>query len=155
LKHFDKHTKKRVVGSHQLLVIDSHESHDLLAFQHYCKENKIITICMPPYSLHLLQPLDVGCFATLKKAYERQAKDLMRNRITPVTKLEFLPCFIRAYNAAITPRNIQGGFQGAGLVSYDSEQVITALYMQLRTPSLLLPINNKPCQLQTQEIPLN
>ena len=32
LKHFNEHTKKRVVGSHQLLAIDGHESHDSLAF---------------------------------------------------------------------------------------------------------------------------
>jgi hypothetical protein len=40
LKHFDEHTKKRVVGAYRLLVIDGHESHDSLAFQQYCKENK-------------------------------------------------------------------------------------------------------------------
>jgi hypothetical protein len=82
-------------------------------------------------------------------AYRRQAKDLMRNRITHITKLEFLPCFIRAYNAAITPSNIQGGFRGAGFVPFDPERVITALDMQLRTPSPLLPLNNKPWQSQT------
>jgi hypothetical protein len=65
---------------------------------------------MPPHSLHLLQPLDVGCFALLKKTYGHQAEDLMRNRITHITTLEFLSCFIRTYNAAITPSNIQGGF---------------------------------------------
>jgi hypothetical protein len=111
LKHFDEHTKKRVVGTHHLLAIDGHESHNSLAFQQYCKVNKIITICMPPHSSHLLQLLDVGCFAPLKKAYGHQAEDLMRNQITYITKLEFLPCFIRAYNAAITPSNIQGGFE--------------------------------------------
>jgi hypothetical protein len=149
LKHFDEHTKKRVVGTHRLLAIDGHESHNSLAFQQYCKENKIITICMPPHSLHLLQPLDVGCFAPLKKAYERQAKDLMGNRITYITKLEFLPCFIRAYNAAITPSNIQGGFRGAGLVPFNPERVIMVLDVRLRTPSLPLPTNNEPWQLQT------
>jgi hypothetical protein len=148
LKHFDEHTKKRVVGTHRLLAIDGHESHDSLAFQQYCKENKIITICMPPHSSHLLQPLDVGCFAPLKKAYGRQAEDLMRNQITHITKLEFLPCFIRAYNAAITPSNIQGGFRGAGLVPFDPERVITALDVRLRTPSPLLP-SNEPWQSQT------
>jgi hypothetical protein len=104
---------------------------------------------MPPHSSHLLQPLDVGCFAPLKKAYGRQAEDLMRNRITYITKLEFLPCFTRAYNAAITPSNIQGGFRGAGLVPFNPERVIMALDVWLRTPSLPLPINNEPWQSQT------
>jgi hypothetical protein len=46
----------------------------------------------------------------LKKAYGRQAEDLMRNRITYITKTEFLPCFKGAFNAAITKSNILGGF---------------------------------------------
>jgi hypothetical protein len=70
LKHFDAHTKERTVRSHRLLVIDGYESHD------YCKDNKIVTVCMPPHLSHLLQPLDVGCFAPLKKAYGRQAENL-------------------------------------------------------------------------------
>jgi hypothetical protein len=30
LKHFDEHTKRRVVGAHRLLIIDGHESYDSL-----------------------------------------------------------------------------------------------------------------------------
>ena len=148
LKHFDEHTKKRVVGSHRLLIIDGHESHNSLEFQQYCKDNKIITLCMPPHSSHLLQPLDVGCFAPLKKAYGRQVEELMRNHITHITKLEFLPCFKRAFDAAITSSNIQGGFRGAGLVPFAPDRVISCLDVKLRTPSPPLP-SNSPWQSQT------
>jgi hypothetical protein len=48
LKHFDAHTKP--VGAWRLLIIDGHESHCSLEFQEYCKENKIIALCMPPHS---------------------------------------------------------------------------------------------------------
>ncbi|KAJ8113305.1 hypothetical protein OPT61_g4535 [Boeremia exigua] len=149
LKHFDRHTKERTVGTYRLLVIDGHESHESLQFQQYCKDNKIVTLCMPPHSSHLLQPLDVGCFSPLKTAYRRQAKILMCNQITHLTKSEFLPCFKAAYNAVFTASNIQGGFQGAGLVPFDPERVITALDVKLRTPSPPLPANNVPWQLQT------
>jgi hypothetical protein len=110
LKHFNEHTKRRVIGAYRLLIIDGHESHNSLDFQQYCKDHKIITLCMPPHSSHLLQPLDVGCFSPLKTAYSRQAEDLMRNKITHITKLEFLLCFKGAFDAAITKANIQGGF---------------------------------------------
>jgi hypothetical protein len=149
LKHFNAYTKERSVGTHRLLVIDGHESHNSLDFRQYCKDNRILTIGMPPHSSHLLQPLDVGCFAPLKKAYGRQAEDLMRNRITHITKTEFLPCFIRAYDAAITPSNIQGWFKGAGLVPFDPERVISTLDVKLRTPSPPLPTNDAPRQSQT------
>jgi hypothetical protein len=59
----------------------------------------------------------------------------MRNRITHITKLEFLPCFKGAFNAAITKSNILGGFRGAGLVPFDPEAVISKLNVQLRTPT--------------------
>jgi hypothetical protein len=138
LKHFDKHTKRRVTGSHRLLIIDGHESHDSLEFQQYCKDNKIITICMPAHSSHLLQPLNISCFAPLKKAYGRQAEDLMRNKITHITKTEFLPCFIAAHNASIKKSNIQAGFRGAGLVPHDPEAVLSKIDVKLRTPSPFL-----------------
>jgi hypothetical protein len=68
----------------------------------------------------------------------------MRNRINHITKVEFLPCFKAAFNAAFTPSNIQGGFRGAGLVPFDPQQVIIGLDVKLRTPSPPLPVNNKP-----------
>ena len=66
IKHFNKHTFNHMKGAYQLLVLDGHESHQSVDFQHYCKENKIVTLCMPAHLSHLLQPLDVGCFGLLK-----------------------------------------------------------------------------------------
>jgi hypothetical protein len=136
LKHFDEHTKGRAVGSYRLLILDGHESHNSVNFHQYYEEHKIVTLCMPPHSSHLLQPLDVGCFAPLKKAYGRQAELLMRNKITRITKLEFLPCFKAAFDALITESNIQGGFRGAGLVPFNPEAVISKLEVRLCTPPL-------------------
>ncbi|KAL2024726.1 hypothetical protein VTK56DRAFT_6927 [Thermocarpiscus australiensis] len=79
-------------------------------------EHNIITLCMPPHSSHLLQPLDVGCFGPLKQAYGRQIEDLMRMHINHVSKLEFLCGFREAFFASLTEKNIRGGFAGAGLV---------------------------------------
>ncbi len=61
---------------------------------------------MPPHSSYLLQPLDVGCFRPLKKAYSRQVEDLMRIHINYVSKLEFLYGFREAFFASIIERNI-------------------------------------------------
>jgi hypothetical protein len=135
LEYFDKHTKRRVVGSHRLLILDGHESHNSLKFQQYCKEAKIITLCMPLHTSHLLQPLDVGCFSPLKRAYGRQAEQLMRNRINHMTKIEFLPAFQQGYYQTITKDNMLGGFRGAGLVPLNPEAVISKLDVKLRTPT--------------------
>ena len=135
LKHFITHTKDRRVGAWQLLIIDGHESHNSLEFQEICKENKIYTLCMPPHSSHLLQPLDVGCFSSLKRAYGHQISSLIRDHINHITKLEFLPAFRAAYQQSITENNIYASFRGAGLVPHDPEAVLLKLDVRLRTPT--------------------
>ena len=62
-----------------MLIIDGHESHNSAEFQQYCKDHKIILLCMPLHLSHLLQPLNVGCFGPLKKAYGDKVNELMRN----------------------------------------------------------------------------
>jgi hypothetical protein len=116
LKHFNAYTKAHTVGARCLLILNGHESHHSLKFQELCKEYNIYTLYIPPYSSHLLQPLNVGCFSPLKRAYSREVESLIRNHINHVTKLKFLPAFKAAFDRSITPANICSAFQGAGLV---------------------------------------
>ena len=135
LKHFIKHTKDRVVGARRLLILDGHESHHSLEFQELCKENNIYTLCMPPHSSHLLQPLDVGCFSPLKRAYSREIEALIRYHINYITKLKFLPAFKAAFERSFTSANICSAFRGAGLVPLQPDVILSKLDVQLRTPT--------------------
>ncbi|KAF7564269.1 uncharacterized protein PtrM4_153210 [Pyrenophora tritici-repentis] len=135
LKYFDAHTKTRVVGTRRLLIFDGHESHNSFAFQELCKESNIYTLCMPPYSSHLLQPLDVGCFSPLKRVYSREVESLIRHHINYVTKLEFLPAFKTAFDRSFTPANICSAFRGAGLIPLQLDVVLSKLDVKLRTPT--------------------
>ena len=110
IQHFEKHTKPRTISGYRLLVLDGHESHHSDEFEEYCKEHNIVTLCMPAHSSHILQPLNVGCFSPLKKAYGRQIEDMMRAHISHITKDDFFPAFHAAFNIAMTESNIQGGF---------------------------------------------
>lgn len=90
---------------------------------------------MPPHSSHLLQPLDVGCFSPLKRAYGNQIGELIRNYINHITKTEFLPAFHTAYSMSITQENIRISFAAAGLVPFNPDRVILKLDVRLRTPT--------------------
>jgi hypothetical protein len=141
LKHFNRHSIKRSNGAYRLLILDGHESHHSVAFEDFCKENKIITLCMPSHSSHLLQPLDVGCFGPLKKAYGQEIEHLIKCSITHISKTEFFPAFYNAHQVIMTKSNIQGGFKGAGLTPLDAKHVISKLDIRLRTPT---PAINEP-----------
>jgi hypothetical protein len=135
IRHYEKHTEPRSCGAYRLLIMDGHESHHSMEFELFCQEKRIITLCMPAHSSHILQPLDVGCFGPLKKAYGREIEGLMKGHLTHITKTDFLPTFFAAFQAAMTENNIKGAFRGAGLIPLDPESVLSRLDVKLRTPS--------------------
>jgi hypothetical protein len=65
----------------------------------------------------------------------------MRQKITYITKEDFIPAFRVVFQASLTKSNIQGGFRGAGLIPFDPERVISTLDLKLRTPT---PQNSRP-----------
>ncbi|OAQ57491.1 DDE superfamily endonuclease [Pochonia chlamydosporia 170] len=135
IQHFEKHTQPQTRGAYRLLILDGHESHHSTEFELFCKDHKIITLCMLSHSSHILQPLDVGCFGPLKKAYGKEIEGLMRAHITHITKANFFPAFFTAFKAAMTRENIQGAFRGAGLIPFNPKSVLSRLDVRLRTPT--------------------
>jgi DDE superfamily endonuclease len=138
-----------------MLVLDGHESHESAEFQEYCKAHNIITLCLPPHSSHLTQPLDVGCFSVLKRVYGREIETFIKAHINHITKVEFFLAFKAAYSASMTPQNGQAGFRGAGLVPFNPQAVLLKLDVKLRTPTPSRPstANTTPWVSQTPSNP--
>lgn len=132
---FEKHTKDRTKGVYRLLILDGHGSHSTPEFDMFCAEHSIITLCMPPHSSHLLQPLDVSCFAALKRSYGKQIENYMRAGLNHIDKPDFLAAYIIARRESITTDTIRNGFAGTGIAPYDPERVLSKLNTQLRTPT--------------------
>ena len=153
--NFEKIHTTAVKGRYRHLTLDGHENLYSINFELFCRGKDIITLCMPPHSSHLLQPLDVGCFAPLKQAYGRQIEDLTRGGITHIAKEDFLPAFFAAYNAAIIEKNIQGGFKGSGIYPINPESVISKLDIRLQTPtSSRGGLGLSPPMFQRRQLPL-
>ncbi|KAG9186004.1 hypothetical protein G6011_02560 [Alternaria panax] len=134
VKHFNQHTASRTAGVYRLLILDGHSSHATLEFDQYCAENKIITLCMPPHTSHLLQPLDVSCFSPLKRAYGREVEELARQGVYHVDKIDFIAAYTRIRPIVFTQQNIKAGFQATGLVPPCPDHVLSSLTVA-RTPS--------------------
>ena len=135
LEHFDALTKSRTVGVYRLLILDGHKSHHLAKFKEICLERKIITLYMPLHLSHLLQPLDVGCFSPLKRAYSTEIMALARRSVTYITKIDFLLVFKTAYIKTFTAEIIKGAFRGARLIPHNPDVVILRLDVRLHIPN--------------------
>ena len=135
IQHFDRSTRARTMGVYRMLVLDGYESHQSVEFEIYCKDDNIVPVCLPPHSSHLTQPLDVGIFGPLKRAYGKEIDSFIRAYINHFTKVEFFLAFHAAYNAIMTKENIASGFRSARLVPFDPQAVISKLDIKLRTPT--------------------
>ena len=132
---FEPYTKDRTKGLYRLLVLDGHNSHLTPRFDLFCTEHKIIPLCMPPHSSHILQPLDVSCFSVLKRSYGRQVEQFMRRGIDFIDKPDFLISYHQARTETYQPDTIRNGFKATGLVPYDPIRVLSQLQIENKTPT--------------------
>jgi hypothetical protein len=91
---------------------------------------------MLAYLLHLLQPLNVACFALLKRRYSNVILGLARNCTSYISKETFLPAFKTAFKQSITKENIRAGFRGASLVLHNLQAVLSKLNIVVQTLKL-------------------
>jgi hypothetical protein len=125
----------RSQGGYRLLVLDGHGSHLTPQFDEICAANNIIPICMPPHSSHLLQPLDVGCFAVLKRAYSQLVESKTRLGVNHIDKLDFLMAYPSARADTFKLKTIQNSFRATGLSPYSPTEVLLKLNIHLKTPT--------------------
>jgi DDE superfamily endonuclease len=133
---FDLYTKPRTTGSQPLLILDGHGSHVSPEFVEYAEQHNIVPLYFPPHSTHHFQPLDVGLFSSLAKAYKRRLRETSMYDAVNVTISHFLEILYEARLEAFTPVNIAGAWRGAGLIPYDPTAVISKVQPTSNSPKI-------------------
>jgi hypothetical protein len=111
----------------RLLILDGHESHISDAFMLACQQNKIWLRPLVPHSSHVTQPLDVGVFSSLKIHYRNNTDDIaLLSNADSLLKEDFLECYYKARETAMTSRNIRSGWKLTGLWPVDAQMVLTS-----------------------------
>ncbi len=111
---------KRIPGK-KVLLSDNLATHFNLDVINACKENNIDFVCMPPNSTHLLQPLDVGCFSSLKSHWRdvlTMYKAKQPNQ-AGITKNDFPALLNKVMEKADLGRHLPNAFRKCGLVPVD------------------------------------
>ena len=113
-------------------MFDGHESHVSLEFLEYCKSNKIVAICMPPHSTHLLQPLDVGVFSPLQHYYSAEVDNLVGESggLLGMTKRQFWKCFWPAHKQALISTTIKSAWKKSGYFPFNIRPVLNNLQQE-------------------------
>ena len=131
---FNPCTSDKANGHTRLLVCDGHDSHISAEFVRYCYEHDIALLLLLPHSSHLIQPLDVGVFSPLKAAMRSTLSTIFRTGILRLQKPEWIQSYIKAREKAMTRRNIESGWRGAGLWPINPQRIINQLPEETTTP---------------------
>ena len=113
----------------QLIILDSHHSHEVLDLLVMAKQNGIIIMAMPPHTTHMLCPLDRTVFKPLKDYYNRECSDFLSlNPTNQVTKWNWPKLFKTAFDNAVTPTNIKEGFRACGIHPHSAQSISAAAF---------------------------
>lgn len=124
---FEPNTRPEDPNQRRLLVMDGHSSHITASFIAYCMKHSTDLLILPPHTSHLLQPLDVGVFAPLKRALAEETDAVSRLDSSRISRVDWVSKLMRARSRALVSSNILAGWRGAGLEPFKPQRVLREL----------------------------
>lgn len=123
LQHFVKHAKPSIIQP-VLLLLDNHESHISVEGIQFAKDNGVHLLSFPPHCSHRLQPLDCTVYFPLKRYFDAQS-DIWCNAHPgrPMQALDIPAVCAPAFKLAMTPANIQSGFEVTGIYPFNRHRI--------------------------------
>ncbi len=85
----------------------------------FTRANKIICLCLPQHSTHLLQPLDVSVFVPLKQNYNKLLSEKTYFSTYNIDNTNFISLIQKARRQGISSRNIQLAGRATRLIPYN------------------------------------
>lgn len=99
-----------------VLFADGFPGHFPIELRKYCNDHDVIFIILLPNSTHLLQPLDVVVFKTVKTEFKNQCSIYKRiEKKTELTEVDFIKIVSRTLKKAITVELVKKSFLTTGL----------------------------------------
>lgn len=128
----------------RLLVLDGHGSYTTTEFMWNCVINNVQLVYLPPHTSHVLEPLDLGVFSSLKSTYRKELSYRAQwGDKTIAGKRQFLELYYIAREKGLSVQNIKSGWQATGLWP-----------ISLRKPllnRLLIPVKETDSQTANQD----
>ena len=106
---------------YRILIMDGHSSHVNLDFVRFCESSRIVPICLPSHSTHILQPLDLVIFRRLKQEYSDKVDEYASKGWTGINRGLFIRILSEVRGKVYTEGRIRAAFRAAGLNPYDPE----------------------------------
>lgn len=117
----------------QLLVMESHGSHETLGLLEEAARIDILILALPPHTSHHLQPLDKSVVGPFSHCYDRACSDFLAAHPDHlINKVTWPRIFRQAWEQGVTSNNIKSGFRATGIWPIDPSAVPEWAYLPFR-----------------------
>ena len=123
VKDFDPQTKEKAGGRTRVLLMDGHSSHYSLELLDYAQANNIVILGYPPHCTHVLQGLDVVCFAKMKNEFRSEIQKFETLHRHSVGKGDFAGVFGRAFLRSFTDDTVKAAFAATGVYPFNPDVI--------------------------------
>lgn len=126
INYFEKSflkTAKPTPENHVILIYDGHSSHIDLKLVELAKNNNVTIILLPPHFSHLLQPLDLAVFKSIKTKWDEKLSAWTRkHQGQKLPNYEFTQVLCSIW-IILDTQIIKNGFQKAGIYSLNNSVI--------------------------------
>lgn len=108
-----------------ILFVDGHVSHLTIHTSEFCSKNGIILVALLPNATHLIQPMDVAVFRTLKGGWKESVKEWRQKNLDNPTlkKRHFAPLLKELIREKVQEHVLKNGFRKSGLFPWNPTAV--------------------------------
>jgi hypothetical protein len=112
-------TARNTSGKPILLILDGHGSHETSRILQLAEIHNIIILCLPPHTTHKLQPLDVGVFGPLQRAWLERCDCVVELTGLEMRREDFINEYMQVRQGSIRPSTIISAFKKSGIWPID------------------------------------
>lgn len=143
LEHFNYFTESKSTSKYRLLIFDGYSSYLNQEFIDFCQDYYIRPFLLLLYTIHLLQPLDIGVFQALKHNFKKTIQKEVFLGTQEITRTDFFSFFQSFHNKTFkNPRIYKSTFKKTGLIPLDPLLVLS----KIKEYQALQRLQTPPCR---------
>ncbi|KIL61811.1 hypothetical protein M378DRAFT_82050, partial [Amanita muscaria Koide BX008] len=98
-----------------LLIYDGHRSHETVRLRQLAEVHGIHLFCLPAHTTHRLQPLDVGIFGPLQRAWQQCCNQYLEEHGQGILKKDVIREYMKARESAFKEETIIHAWKKTGM----------------------------------------
>lgn len=115
--------KQKEIQPPVVFFLDGHASHISYHVSELCSKHQIVLVALYPNATHLLQPMDVAVFHSLKNDWKKQVTEWRMSHMGQELKKKDFPSLLEAVLKNLQPTIFQNGFRKCGLMPWNPNAI--------------------------------